>query len=77
MTEIKEGMEFNVCEHCGACDGRAGMLIGSPSLLDGKRLCLNCRDTARSGDVTIHMYLPRSDEELEKTFSLARSKVVI
>jgi hypothetical protein len=60
-------MEFNVCEHCGARDGRAGNLISSASLMNGAHLCMNCRDTAKSGDFVVHAHLKRTDEELKKT----------
>jgi hypothetical protein len=56
-------MQYNVCECCGAKDGRAGVLI------DG--LCRNCHDTRKTGNVSVHMDLLRSEDELAKTFSLA------
>lgn len=59
-------MQFNVCEGCGASNGRVGLLISSPDIADGKRLCMNCRDTAKTGNPTVHTELPRTEEELEK-----------
>lgn len=52
-------MEYNTCKHCGASDGRAGMLINNP--------CINCNDTKNIGDVVIHSNLKRAPEELDKT----------
>lgn len=60
-------MEFNICETCGAKDGRAGLLIGRKG---GPMECLNCHDTRKSGAITLHSNLERTDEELKKTFSI-------
>lgn len=55
-------MEYNVCKHCGANNGRAGLLIND--------LCMNCYDTKKTGNFTIHANLQRSAEELNKTAEL-------
>jgi hypothetical protein len=66
-------MEYNVCKYCGAKDGRAGFLVGSPSLnIDGA--CKNCYDTLSSGTVTINTNLNRTPEELDKTIHLLDKK---
>ncbi len=62
-------MEYNVCQICGACDGRAGFLVGSPTKLHA---CQNCDDTRETGKIVIHSYLARTGEELEKTFAILK-----
>ena len=61
-------MQFNVCGTCGACDGRAGLLIN----LGGNTVseCMNCYDTRKTGDITIHTNLRRTDEEIQRTFAI-------
>lgn len=61
-------MNYNVCSTCGACNGRAGLLFGKVGcdLYD----CENCRDTKKSGKIVIHSNLPRTEEELKKTFAI-------
>lgn len=62
-------MEFNICRYCGANNGRAGVLINSPDLgID--YACSNCYDTLKNGEITIHTYLMRTDDELQKTLNL-------
>jgi len=56
-------MEYNECDICGAKDGRAGMLIRCGN---GPEECLNCRDTRERGEIVIHSYLPRTNEEIRK-----------
>ena len=63
-------MQFNVCDGCGANNGRAGLLISSPGVAGGKHLCANCRDTVKTGNIVAHIDLPRTLEELERSFSL-------
>lgn len=55
-------MQYNVCETCGANNGRAGLLINGE--------CLNCYETKKTGDVHIHTVLRRSEEELKKTIAI-------
>lgn len=57
-------MQYNKCETCGACDGRAGNLI---SKAGGPFECMNCHDTRASGNFVVHLHLDRTDEELTKT----------
>ncbi len=62
-------MEYNTCEICGANNGRAGMLIGNPT--EGMvYACGNCHDTRKTGKITIHTNLVRTDDELQKTFEI-------
>jgi len=63
-------MEFNICRYCGANNGRAGMLIKSPDLGVDYYACLNCYDTIKNGEATIHTHLMRTDDELQKTLNL-------
>lgn len=64
-------MEFNVCEICGAKNGRAGLLIGNDK--DGLvHACKNCHDTRMSGNIVIHMNLIRTEEEIQKTFDILK-----
>ena len=61
-------MQYNECGKCKAGNGRCGNCFrekGS-SLLE----CLNCHDTRKSGDIVIHANLPRTDEELSRTFAI-------
>jgi hypothetical protein len=55
-------MEYNVCKTCGAKNGRAGLLINNE--------CMNCHDTRKTGNITIHSDLPRTDEEMVKIFAI-------
>lgn len=64
-------MQYNVCEICGAKDGRAGMLIGGPNK---PHACGNCHDTRESGKITIHAHLKRTEEEVKKTFAILNNK---
>jgi hypothetical protein len=64
-------VQYNTCEGCGASNGRAGLLISNPDIAGGKYLCINCHDTAKTGDCTVHLNLPRTAEELEKSLALA------
>lgn len=63
-------MEYNVCGTCGAKDGRAGLLIGDGTLSE----CLNCHDTRKTGIITIHSNLIRTDEEITKTMKILDTK---
>ncbi len=66
-------MQYNVCKTCGACDGRAGMLI---DLQEGNGMeCMNCCDTRRTGDMVLHAHLKRTQAEVERTFSIVYNKV--
>jgi len=56
-------MGFNVCGVCGACDGRAGMLIQEG---DRPACCQNCNDSFKQGAFVIHAHLRRTQEELER-----------
>jgi len=59
---MSEGMQHNVCKWCGACDGRAGLLING--------FCLNCHTTQKTGDAFIDITLDRTTEEIKKTLAL-------
>lgn len=65
-------MEFNVCLICGANNGRAGMLIGNPEM-GLPHACLNCDDTRKTGKITIHTHLIRTDEEIQKTMDILKN----
>jgi hypothetical protein len=62
-------MIYNTCQYCGANNGRAGLLIGSPSR-EIKDACKNCWDTINKGEVCIHADLKRTNEEIKKTINL-------
>lgn len=64
----KSRMNFNVCSTCGACDGRAGMLFGTKG--SDIHDCENCNDTKKTGNIVIHSYLNRTEEELNRTFAI-------
>ena len=66
-------MEYNVCQVCGAKDGRAGFLIASPDL-GLVPACQNCDNTRRSGNIVIHTHLIRTDEEIKKTMAILDGK---
>ncbi len=55
-------MTYNTCETCGASDGRAGLLIGGE--------CQNCHQTRETGEITVFSHLPRTEEELQRTFAI-------
>lgn len=57
-------MQFNTCRTCGACDGRAGMLIQEGP--DGVLNCLNCNDSFKQGAFVVHAHLRRTPEELKR-----------
>ena len=61
FIEAKE-IEYNICGTCGAKDGRAGDLINGE--------CLNCFYTRKTGEVCIHAWLKRTDEEIQKTMDI-------
>ena len=60
-------MEFNECDTCHAKDGRAGFLVGKR---EGPMECQNCRKTRETGEVVIHAYLSRTDEEIQRTMAI-------
>ncbi len=64
-------MEYNVCEICGAKDGRAGNLIGNPTM-GLVFACQNCDDTRKTGNLVIHAHLVRTDEERQKTADILK-----
>lgn len=70
ITKNKK-MEFNVCETCGAKDGRAGTLIKTS---DGSSECFNCRTTRKTGNVSIDASLSRNTEEIERTIAILKPK---
>ena len=60
-------MEYNVCETCGACNGRAGLVInvkGNPVE------CKNCYETRKTGAIFIDASLSRTQDELKKTMNI-------
>ncbi len=65
-------MQYNVCSCCGAKDGRAGMLIGT--IGQDESYCLNCDDTMKTGDITIHTNLIRTPDEIQKTMDIINDK---
>ncbi len=67
--KIKE-MQYNVCETCGACDGRAGNLISQE---DGSHPdeCINCSTTRKTEEVFISC-LSRTEEEIKKTMAIIK-----
>lgn len=64
-------MEFNRCETCGAGDGRAGVLVKTS---ESPRECLNCHDTRKTGNITIHTCLARTNEERKLTVDIICDK---
>ena len=65
--QFKTKIEYNTCENCKANDGRAGNLIN--------KLCLNCYETKKTGKICVFSRLSRTQEELNKTFSLVGSNI--
>lgn len=55
-------MEYNVCKTCNAKNGRAGLLINDE--------CENCYDTRKTGEIVIHVNLPRTNEEIQRTMNI-------
>lgn len=55
-------MQYNICKTCGACDGRAGLLINDE--------CRNCHETRKHRVASFHGGLKRTDEEIRKTFAI-------
>jgi hypothetical protein len=70
MDYFKGGykMGYNKCDTCGAKDGRCGLLIktAEPKVSE----CLNCHDTRERGEIVIHSNLIRTEDELNRTFSI-------
>ncbi len=60
-------MQFNICETCGACDGRAGILFGLENNINE---CENCKDTRETYSIVLHTHLIRTEEEIQKTFKI-------
>lgn len=62
-------MEYNVCEICGAKDGRAGFLVGNSD--EGiPNACQNCDKTRNLKKMVIHSNLVRTAKEIEKQFKM-------
>ena len=59
-------MEYNVCETCGASNGRCGNTVSS----NDRTECMNCYDTRKTGQVVVHSNLKRTDAELARTFAI-------
>jgi hypothetical protein len=57
-------MTYNICKTCGACDGRAGILINDE--------CQNCHKTRTTGEACVYLELSRTDEELQRTFGILK-----
>ena len=55
-------MEYNVCNTCGAKDGRCGILVNGE--------CQNCSHTREIGHCILHTDLPRTGEEVKRTFAI-------
>lgn len=70
QSQEKKEMQYNICETCGACDGRAGNLT---SQKDGSQLneCINCYTTRQTGEVFISC-LSRTEEEIKKTKAIIK-----
>ena len=64
-------MQYNECGICKAKDGRAGHLIGNPSLnlVDA---CDNCHDTRTAQAIVVHSNLVRTEEELQRTINIIK-----
>lgn len=58
---------YNECETCGANDGDCGNVISSPG---NPTECLNCYHTRRQGEVVLHAYLFRTDEQIQRTMAI-------
>ncbi len=70
-TQDKEAkkMQYNVCETCGASDGKAGLLIKEG---EGPEECVNCSTTRTTGEVFIDTSLLRTEEEIKKTIAIIK-----
>lgn len=73
MQMKQQVMQYNVCNTCGACDGRAGMLIDTQEGHGSE--CMNCYDTRRTGDMVLHAHLQRTQEEVDRTFAIVYNKL--
>jgi hypothetical protein len=62
MSKTREAVVYNTCKTCGANNGRAGLLINGE--------CENCHDTRKTGEISIHAKLRRTDDELQRTFEI-------
>ncbi len=62
-------MQYNVCETCGASDGKAGLLIKEG---EGPEECVNCSTTRTTGEVFIDTSLLRTEEEIKKTIAIIK-----
>ena len=62
MSKEREAVVYNTCKTCGANNGRAGLLINGE--------CENCHDTRKTGKISVHAKLRRTDEELQRTFAI-------
>jgi len=58
-------MQYNECKVCGAGGGRAGNLWSHPSkgIVDA---CQNCSDSLLTGNISVHVGLQRTPQELER-----------
>jgi hypothetical protein len=58
-------MQYNVCETCGARDGRAGNLFQKAG--DNNPMeCRCCWDSRKSGRLVLHSDLERTSEEISR-----------
>jgi hypothetical protein len=58
---VKQKMQYNVCQCCGAKDGRCGVMVNGE--------CQNCKDTG-NGAVVVHSYLKRTPEEIARMIAI-------
>jgi hypothetical protein len=65
-VEVEKPMEYNTCKTCGAGGAKAGILINNE--------CRNCYETRKTGAVTIHTNLERTQDELDKTIGILNQK---
>ena len=61
-------MQYNICETCGANNGRAGLLISNEQGVLFE--CINCHTTRKTGEVFIDMSLLRTEVEIKKTMAI-------
>ncbi|MBT6050754.1 MAG: hypothetical protein HOG49_28460 [Candidatus Scalindua sp.] len=66
---MNEQIEYNICDTCGAKDGRAGNLWGTEG---GPSECECCSKTRKTGEVCLFSYLPRTTEEVEKIIGILK-----
>ena len=56
-------MEYNVCEQCGADNGRAGLLFFTHR--HPFHICDNCKSTLKENALVLKVHLPRKEHEIQ------------